>query len=144
MTDSDDGHHRHPDGNQDVSAIPCDACRSALRPDGDHAVSVLLLDQLTVPLAGCDDHLEEFTSICGLTTEDTADLLEHRPAGGIRCPGCRVAPQPVQSMIPLRDGAVAVMACAEHQTEIMNRFQVGLETYQDLTTDFGTTTTTLQ
>ena len=44
-------------------------------------ISFLLFDQLELPLIGCDNHLEQFTTICGLTTEETAKLLPHRPAG---------------------------------------------------------------
>ncbi|MFC7165294.1 hypothetical protein [Halospeciosus flavus] len=97
------------------------------------------MDQLTVPLLSCDDHLEQFIEICELTSSNTADLLQHRPAGGIRCPGCRLAPQnPSQPMIPVQDGAIAVLACPEHQTELVSRFETGLQTRQDLTTDLGT------
>ena len=75
----------------DQSAIDCSACQSALDPEGQQTVSFLLLDHLRIPVLSCDDHLEQFTSICGLTSNDTATLLHHQPAGGISCPGCRFA-----------------------------------------------------
>jgi len=120
--------------------IRCDECRSALRSDRQQAVSFLLLDQLTIPVLSCDDHLERFTSICGLTTEATADLLHHRPAGGITCPGCRLAPySSTQHMIPVQEGIIVPMACPEHQSEIVQRFQTGLQTQQQLSVSLGTT-----
>jgi hypothetical protein len=97
------------------------------------------LDQLTVPLIGCDQHREQFTSVCGLTTESTADLLNHRPAGGINCPSCHLAPHnPGHPMIPVTGGAVAVLACPQHQAEIVDRFRTGLETQQQLTSSLNT------
>lgn len=129
------------DMNQGQSAIHCESCQSALRSDSHQAVSFLLLDQLTIPLISCDDHLEQFTSLCGLTTEDTATLLHHHPAGGICCPACRLAPYTsAQPIISLQDGAIAVIACPEHQAEIANRFQTGLQTQQQLTSTLGTNT----
>ena len=114
--------------------ILCDACESALHSHGGDTISFLLLDQLTLPLIGCDTHLEQFTTICGFTTEDTAELLSHRPAGGISCPSCHLAPYNLnQPLIPVQSGAAAVLACPEHQTEIVERFHTGLEIQQKLT-----------
>lgn len=125
QSDVDDGH----------SAIRCDACQSALDTANRTEISFLLLDHLTIPLVSCDDHLEQFTSLCGLTTRETADLLDYQPAGGIRCPGCRNAPYNAgQPMIQFQDGAIAVIACPDHQAEIVQRFQTGLETQEQLTT----------
>lgn len=125
----------------DQSAIECDACQSALQADGRPAMSFLLLDQLRIPLLSCDDHLEQFSSVCELTTTDTAELLDHQPAGGIRCPGCRRTPNPsAQSLIPIHDGAIVVMACPEHQAEIVQRFQTGLDTHHQLTASLSPTT----
>ena len=126
------------------SAIPCGACRSALEPESAQSVSFLLLDELTIPVLGCEDHLAEFTEVCGFTTSDTADLLGHHPAGGVQCPGCRNARYDASHpMIAVHDGAVVVTACPDHQSEILQRFQTGLETRQQLTADLGTSNSPL-
>ncbi|WP_236035691.1 hypothetical protein [Haloarcula rubra] len=100
--------------------------------------SFLLLDQLTIPLVGCDTHLTQFTDICEYTTENTADLLDHQPAGDLGCPSCHLSPyDPNYPMIPVQDGAVAVLACPDHQSEIVERFHTGLNTKQQLTTSLN-------
>lgn len=138
---SEEFHQSQADMNHGQSPIHCDDCQAALHSDNQQAVSFLLLDQLTIPLCSCDDHLEQFTSLCGLTTEDTATLLHHHPAGGICCPACRLAPyNSAQPRISLQEGAIAVIACPEHQAEVMNRFQTGLQTHQQLTSTLGTHT----
>ncbi|MFC6765843.1 hypothetical protein [Natrinema soli] len=120
--------------------IRCDECRSALRSDRQQAVSFLLLDNLTIPVLSCDDHLERFTSICGLTTEASADLLDHRPAGGIICPSCRLAPySSTRPAIPIQDGVIVPIACPEHHSEIVQRFQTGLQTHRQLSASLSTT-----
>lgn len=129
------------DVDQGHPPLQCDECQSVLQSDSRQPISFLLLDQLTIPIIGCDDHLEQFTSICGLTTEDTADLLDHQPAGGICCPGCRLAPyNTAQPMISIQEGAVAVTACPDHQLEIVDRFYTGLQTQQHLTSNLNTNT----
>ena len=120
-------------------AIDCDACQSVLDPDGPQSVSFLLLDHLRIPLLSCDDHLERFTSICGLSSNDTATLLHHQPAGGISCPGCRLASySTAQSLVPVQDGAIVPIACPEHQSKIIQRFQTGLQTHRQLTSSLDT------
>lgn len=122
------------------STISCEACQSVVHDGGNQAASFLLLDNLSVPLLSCDDHLEQFTSICGITSEETANLLNHRPAGGIRCPSCRLAPFTVaQPMLPIGDGVVGILACPEHGAEMVQRFQTGLHTEQQLTATLNTT-----
>ncbi|WP_415382261.1 hypothetical protein [Halosimplex sp. TS25] len=120
--------------------VRCEACRSALESESEQTVSFLLVDQLTIPVLSCDDHLREFTSVCGLTTEGSADLLDHRPAGGVRCPGCRNARyEPSHPIVPVREGGVVVTACPTHQSAIVERFRAGLRTHEQLTATLGTT-----
>jgi len=135
---AEDSQQQHEDF-QSHPPIPCDACESALHSHRSHTISFLLLDQLTLPLIGCDDHLEQFTAVCGITTEHAAELLDHRPAGGISCPSCHLAPHnPNQPLIPVQNGAVAALACPEHQVEIVDRFHTGLDTQQTLTASLDT------
>lgn len=118
------------------SAVRCADCRSLLWGDGEQSLSFLLIDELTIPVLSCDAHLEQFNDICGFTTSGTASVLRHRPAGGIPCPSCRLAPyNAAKPLIPVRDGAIAPLACAEHQTQLVERFRTGLETRQELQRD---------
>jgi hypothetical protein len=136
--DSDESSRCQLETHGDDIPVPCEGCETAFRSPDQHSASFLLLGQLTTPVVGCDDHVETFADICGYTTESTAQLLDHRPAGGIPCPGCRLAHNnPRQPIIPVEDGAVAVLACPEHQSELLTRFQTGLETRQQLTTELG-------
>jgi hypothetical protein len=114
-----------PNGQQ---SIQCTACESALHSPGRDTISFLLLDQFTIPLVGCDDHLEQFSSLCGLATENSAELLNHRPAGGLPCPGCRHAPYSTQQpVVPIGSGGLALLACPTHQSDIIGRFRTGLQ-----------------
>lgn len=127
----------------DSSAIRCDACQSILESENSQALSFLILDQLTIPLVGCEEHLRQFTTICGYTSEENADLLQYHPAGGIQCPSCRHASQTAaQPLIPVQDGVVLPLACPEHQSKIMQRFFTGLQTQQQLTAPLSTTANT--
>jgi hypothetical protein len=36
-------------------------------------------------------------------------------------------------MVPLEDGAVAVLACPTHQSEVIDRFHTGLRTRRQIT-----------
>ncbi|MFB6207685.1 MAG: hypothetical protein ABEJ05_14285 [Haloglomus sp.] len=133
MSPADTSRQQPADG-QSHPAVQCDACEAALHSATDQTVSFFLLEQLTVPLVGCDDHLEQFASVCGFTTDEATELLEHRPAGGLSCPSCQLAlNNPEQPVIPVQDGAVAPLACAEHQAELIDRFHTGLDTEQQLT-----------
>lgn len=115
-------------------SVRCDACAAALASPGRPTISFLLLDQFTIPLVGCDEHLEQFSSVCGLTTENGVSLLNHRPAGGLTCPGCRNASYNArQAVVPMAGGALAVIACPDHRSDIMERFRTGLETRHTLT-----------
>ena len=127
------------DPPDDTPAVRCAACETALQSPGRDAVSFLLFDQFTVPLVGCRDHLEQFGSVCELTTAADATLLEHRPAGGVQCPGCRHAAHRTQyPVLPVGTGAVAVLTCATHQDDVIGRFRTGLQTQQHLTASLGT------
>lgn len=126
------------DDDRDHPPVQCNGCRSALHSPSRQETSFLLLGQLAVPLLGCDEHLERFSTICGWTSDDAPELLDHPPAGGIRCPSCRLAPyDPGKPLVAVQDGAVAVTACVEHQSEIVERFRTGLQTQQQLTSDLG-------
>ncbi len=130
-----------PDIQQSLSAIGCDACQSAVQSGSQQEVSFLLLDQLTIPVLSCDDHLEQFSSICGLTSEDTADLLHHRPAGGLSCPNCRLAPyNSPHPLVQVQNGVILPMACPEHQSELVQRFHTGIQTQHQMTTGLDTNT----
>lgn len=130
-----------PTVQQPASVIGCDACQSAVQSGGQQDLAFLLLDQLTLPILSCDDHLEQFSSVCELTSEDTADLLHHRPAGGLSCPSCRLAPHnPPHPLVQVQEGAIIPMACPKHQSEIVQRFQTGLQTQHQLTSGLDTGT----
>lgn len=130
----EDTQESSPDSHDGQLQIPCNRCQSAVQSPGREAITFLLIDQLRIPLAGCREHLEQFRSICDLTTEATAELLEFRPAGGISCQPCRLsAHNSSQPLMPVSDGAVLVLACPTHQSQVVDRFQTGLETRQQLT-----------
>jgi len=111
----------------------CPDCRAALESGGRQAISFLLVETLTVPVVGCDAHLEEFRAICELTTEDSAELLGHLPAGGIQCPACRNHEQGGgMPLIFVEAGAVGVLACERHATAVIECYQSGLQARQQL------------
>lgn len=115
-------------------AVQCDDCESALAAIGRDEIAFLLLEELTVPLVGCEYHLDRFREICALTTEDSADLLEFVPAGGVGCPACRLSSQsPAKPLVAVETGAVVVLACPDHQSTIIDLFQTGLQTRKQLT-----------
>ena len=114
----------------------CSDCRAALESGGRQAISFLLVGTLTVPVVGCDAHLEEFRAICELTTEDSAELLGHLPAGGIQCPACRNHEHGGGTpLIFVEAGAVGVLACERHATAVIECYQSGLQTRQQLGTN---------
>jgi len=126
-----------PDPVGEEPPVPCGACRDALSEPSRASVSFLLLDQFTLPVVGCMDHLEQFRAVCGLTTEGRAKLLSHRPAGGVPCPRCRLSTHGThRALIPVDGGAAVVLGCAEHQSTIAGRFQTGQRTRQQLADDF--------
>lgn len=115
-------------------AIQCEDCESALTAAGRDTIAFLLLDELTIPLVGCEYHLERFREICSLTTEESAELLNFVPAGGVSCPACRLAGHsPAKPLVAVERGAVVVLACPEHQSSIIDLFRTGLETRKQLT-----------
>lgn len=124
--------------SRDTRAVRCPACRSALDDLGQQGLSFMLLDGLTIPLVGCDRHLEQFTTACGLTSTETVTHLTHRPAGGIHCPACRLSVhEPGYPLVPVGEGAVMILGCERHQAEALGRFSSGSKTQQRLTADFG-------
>jgi len=136
----DTSDHSTPHGADvdDAEAVPgsCAACAAAMQSADRRALSFLLLDQLTVPLVGCEEHVSRFASICGYTTAATAEVIHHRPAGGISCPSCHLVPySPTQLVVPVDAGAVGVLACPDHRAALLGRFQAGLETRHQLTAD---------
>lgn len=117
-------------------ALECDDCEAAFESGGRQAVSFLLVDTLTVPLVGCEAHLEQFRAICELTTEESAELLSHVPAGGIQCPGCRRSNHTMGiPVVLIEGGAVGVLACSTHADEVLDRFQSGLDVQRQLGVD---------
>ena len=127
-------HERQPTIDEDQLIGRCQACESALRSAGSESVRFVLLEALTVPVVGCSEHLEQFRTACGHTTRRDAELLNHRPAGGIPCPGCRLSVHdPQQPVIRVGNGAVGVFACQRHRSEIVDRYQSGLRTQRQLT-----------
>ncbi|MDS0261383.1 hypothetical protein NDI56_18435 [Haloarcula sp. S1CR25-12] len=128
-----------PDATAEQPPVPCSDCRAALASPSRETVSFLLLDQFTLPVAGCEDHLEQFRAVCGLTTSGRARLLAHLPAGGITCPSCRLSSHGTRrAMIPVDGGAAVLLGCPEHQSTIASRFQAGRETQNRLCADFET------
>lgn len=120
------------------AAVGCDACQSVIEAESDRGVSFLLLDHLTIPVRACETHLDRFSTICGLTTEDSARVLEHYPAGGVACPACRNARYDMtRPTVAVDDGVVVLTACPDHQSEIVGRFHTGLETHEQLTASLG-------
>jgi len=117
------------DGDGGSGPVPsCPDCRSALQSGGREAVSFLLVDSLTVPVVGCEVHLEQFRLICGRSTEDTAKLLSHRPAGGVVCPGCRRATRSREHpIVRIGHGAAAVLGCDAHEEDVLDRYKAGLD-----------------
>jgi len=114
----------------------CKDCAAALDSGGRQAVSFLLFDSLTVPLVGCEAHLELFRAICELTADSSAKLLSHVPAGGILCPGCQRAPSGSgMPVVFFEAGAVGVLGCSKHAEDVLNRFEFGLELRQQLGAD---------
>jgi len=127
------------DGLANQPSIRCTACNSALQSPGRDTVSFLLIDHLKIPIVGCGDHLEQFSSVCGLTTEADPELLGHLPAGGVPCIGCRQERYtPEQSLLRIDGGALAVLACPTHQSAIIDRYRTGLQTQQHLTSSLDT------
>ena len=137
--DQEDTLQSPPEPGHSDQPMQCGACESALQSPGRKNISFLLLDQFTIPLVGCDNHLEDFCSICGLATGDSADLLNHRPAGGIHCPSCRNARHKSQQLIiPVGSGGLAILACATHQSDILTRFHTGLQVRHQLNASLDT------
>jgi len=123
-------------GGQLAPNPQCEDCEAALESGGRQAVSFLLIETLTVPLVGCEAHLEQFRAICEFTSETPAKLLSHVPAGGIQCPGCRNAHHSQgMPVVMIEGGAVGIPACSTHAEETLDRFQSGLETRQQLGVD---------
>jgi hypothetical protein len=121
------------DGTPVGAGLSCPDCRAALESTGRDAVSFLLVDSLTVPVVGCEVHLEQFRLLCGLPSEETAKLLSHRPAGGIQCPACRRADRsPEHPVVRVGHGAAAVLACDTHEEAVLDRFQAGLQARGEL------------
>jgi len=111
----------------------CPDCRAALESGGRQAISFLLVETLTVPVVGCDGHLEEFRAICGLTTADNAKLLGHLPAGGVQCPACRNHEQGGgMPLLFVEAGAVGILACERHATAVIECYRSGLQARQQL------------
>lgn len=121
-----------------VPGVNCEACHSVLQSPSRQTVSYLLLDQFTVPLLGCEDHLEQFRAMCGLTSEGAARLLSHHPAGGISCPSCRLATGGNGHVfIPVNGGGTVILGCRSHQATIAERFETGRRTHQQLSSSIG-------
>jgi len=121
------------DGTPVGVELSCPDCRAALASTGRDAVSFFLVDSLTIPVVGCEVHLEQFRLLCGISSDDTAKLLSHRPAGGIRCPGCRRANGSREHpLVRIGHGAAAVLACDTHEADVLDRLEAGLRARGEL------------
>ncbi len=124
----------------DELAIECRECEEALRSGGPTYQSVMLLDQLRIPLVGCQTHRNRFASVCGLTTTGEHELLEHPPAGGLGCPSCNLAVMhPAHPVVPVAGGAVGILGCQDHQTDVIDRYQSGLTMAEHLSASLPST-----
>lgn len=139
MSPTEPGHRRRDDGGDAEPPVRCEACRAALEAPGRDTISFLLVEGNTVPVVGCETHLERLRAACGFTTEGSVELLGHRPAGGVPCPGCRLAPhEPERMAFPVDDGLVAVVACPRHRTGLLERFRSGVRTRRQLAASLDT------
>ena len=61
MTSNAEDDERPAGTGPDLQRIQCSMCKAALESPGRETVSFLLLDQFTIPLVGCPEHLQQFS-----------------------------------------------------------------------------------